>query len=212
MMRMITVVAAGLLLAACHSLSLPPSQATVPEGVYFPERHIDEAQRGATFYFTPETDGARVYGSGPHRYRMVLLHPHWHNRVMPRQPYALSHSGIDLPFVADEKDVFQGVTDRFGRTDIFAFATPVARHGWNLRQRTGQGPYGEQFVMHDQHDAPLQGMAYVLQVCTPRPYIYRGHTDALGQTAFVATQAATDIHVYADHDPVSPNCPPPANR
>lgn len=154
-----------------------------------------EAERGSTFYFIKDFSGARVHGSGAYRYRMVLLHP-VSERVMPNQPYAIGHSTVNLPFVADEKDIFQGVTDRYGRTDVFAFEQPVNPQGWNLRRRTGQGRYGEQMVLRDQHGQPLQGYLYTLAVCGKQPWRYDGLTDALGQTAYVATSEPQHIVLY----------------
>lgn len=139
------------MLSGCHALTENKQAAPPAE---------EKPVTGRNFTFDYDFDGARVHGSGRYRYRM---------RLEPRQPYALSHEDINLPFVAEEKDVFQGITDSEGRTDVFAFEQPVDPQGWNLRLRVGEGAYGEQFVFTDQSGNPIAGFNYALLVCgTPR--------------------------------------------
>lgn len=193
--KLLVIFAAAVSLSGCHSLS-EPEQAVLPDGLYLP-RDIGKAGQGSTFYFTHDFQGARVHGTGVYRYRLVLIHPVAHDYVMPNQPYALSHSGINLPFVPEEKDVFQGVTDSQGRTDVFAFEHPVDPKGWNLRQRTGKGSFGEQMVIRDFNKQPFQGVEYALVVCGKKAHVYRGLTDRLGQAAYVASPKPANILLYA---------------
>lgn len=187
------------MLSGCQTLH--PNQATVPNGVYSEQTtNLNPAYRHETFYFTHDFRNARIYGKGDYHYRMVLLYPASNNYIMPNQPYALSHSDVDLPFVKDERKVFQGVTDRYGRTDIFAFEQPVNPKGWNLRPRTGKGNYGGQPVFTDQLDRPLWAFAYILIVCGEKPHQYRGITDKRGQTAYVATPTAQTFLFFEDDE------------
>lgn len=149
-----------------------------------------------SFAFTRDFPQAKTYGKGAHRYRMVLLHP-LKGTPLANQDYALSHSGVDLSFVPEQKKVFQGTTDAQGRTAVFAFGKPVPVAGWNVRPRTGSGPLGEQMVLSESI-GPIKGEPYVLLVCEDAPYIYRGITDATGQTAYVATVKPANIKLYSD--------------
>lgn len=197
--KMLLLTTFVLILSGCQTLH--PNQATVPNGVYSEQTtNLNPADRRETFYFTHDFHNARTYGKDDYRYRMVLLYPASDNDIMPNQPYALSHNDVDLPFVKDEKKVFQGVTDRYGRTDVFAFEQPVNPKGWNLRPRTGKGKYGEQYVLTDQNDQPIQAFSYVLVVCGKKPHQYQGITDKLGQTAYVATPTVQNIILQEDSD------------
>lgn len=153
-----------------------------------------------SFSFTTDFSGAEVYGSGSHRYRMVLLDS-WGKRPLANQDYALSNDQVDLPFVKESKKVFQGKTDDKGRTAVFAFKKAVPQSGWNLRPRVGSGPLGEQMVIKDSDGNPNVDFDYTLVVCEANdPYIYRGYTDVSGQTAYVATQTPANILVYITGD------------
>lgn len=107
---------------------------------------------------------------------------------------------MHFPFVKDEKQVFQGVTDSYGRTDVFAFEQPVDPKGWKLRPRTGKGEYGEQYVLSDQNKQPVEAFPYLLVVCGKKPHQYQGITDKLGHTAYVATPTVQNIIIlYGDN-------------
>lgn len=65
----------------------------------------------------PETE---TIGSGAFAYRFILLHPRT-GQPSPQTDFALSASrkvDFHLPFVTDEKNVFQGRTDAAGRTPV----------------------------------------------------------------------------------------------
>ncbi|MFC3873500.1 hypothetical protein [Neisseria musculi] len=104
--------------------------------------------------------------------------------MIVHHPYALSHRSETPPFVKEEKNVFQGITDSEGRTAVFAFDHPMLAEGWVLRPRAGAGPFGEQFVIRDSHGLPLPGADYALLICNNPPDIYRGYSDAEGMTAY----------------------------
>ncbi|EGY52640.1 hypothetical protein [Neisseria shayeganii] len=183
-------------LSACCALLL--AAATCPALAAPATRQSAEEPKGS-FSFTRDFAQAKTYGQGPHRYRMILRHPQ-NGTPLANQDYALSHSSVDLSFVAEPKKVFQGTTDAQGRTAVFAFGKPVPAAGWNLRPRTGSGPLGEQMVVRDD-EGPMKDFHYALLVCEgDTPYIYRGITDASGQTAYVATVKPANITLYADGD------------
>lgn len=184
--RILSALCALLLAAATGSAHAAPAarDGTGPKG---------------SFAFTRDFAQAKTYGKGAHRYRMILQHPQ-SGMPLANQDYALSHSSVDLAFAPAPKKVFQGTTDAQGRTAVFAFNKPVPAAGWNLRPRTGSGPLGEQMVIQD-HQGPMKGFDYALLVCEEgTPYIYRGITDASGQTAYVATVKPANIKVYFDGD------------
>jgi len=140
-----------------------------------------------------DIEDAAVLGSGPYRYRFVLLDVR-SGEPAAHRAYALSNPDRRLPFVAEEKQVYQGITDAHGRTDAFAFEAPVAADSWRLRERFGAGPFGEQMRLVDAEGEPVAGMEYALLICDASPRYHRGMTDADGNTGYAATaQAATII-------------------
>jgi hypothetical protein len=177
----------ALALAGCASrppVGGPPAQAEFP--LHAPEQ-------------TDDFDDARVIGSGPYRYRFVLRDTRT-GAPAENRPYALSNNALDLPFVADAKDVYQGVTDAEGRTDVFALDT-AAPTGWFLRERVGEGPFGEQFRMVDEYTGePMQARPYAIVFCTQPPHRHEGLTDQDGYTAYAATPAVVDLVLLHDGD------------
>lgn len=149
---------------------------------------------------TDDFDNARVIGTGPYRYRFVLRDTRTGARAENR-PYALSNNALDLPFAADPKDVYQGVTDEEGRTDVFALDA-AAPTGWFLRERVGEGPFGEQFRLVDGYTGePLQSRPYAIVFCTQPPQRHEGLTDVDGYTAYAAAAAEIDLVLLHDNDP-----------
>lgn len=141
---------------------------------------------------TGDMDAATVLGNGPYRYRFVLLDVR-SGEPAANRPYALSNRDHRLPFVIEEKQVYQGLTDSRGRTDAFAFDAPVAADSWRLRERFGAGPFGEQMRLVDAEDRPVAGMEYALLICDASPHYHRGITDADGNTGYAATATAAPI-------------------
>jgi hypothetical protein len=139
-----------------------------------------------------DMDAATVLGEGPYRYRFVLLDV---SRRAPaaNRAYALSNREHHLPFVAEEKQVYQGLTDAYGRTDVFAFGVALPPDSWFLRERFGAGPFGEQMRLVDAEDEPIAGMAYALLICDASPRYHYGLTDADGNTGYAATATLATI-------------------
>lgn len=187
-----------LLLSACSTTQ--PFEANTPNGIPI-SIAVDEKISTERVLFTNDFQNATVWGQGKYRYRLILQHPLNNHYAMPNQPYALSYLGdeIDFDFVKDEKKVFQGVTDEYGRTDVFAFSEPANPEKFFLRQRTGQGRFGEQYVINDQHGQPVVAFAYTLLVCNARPHTYSGVTDVRGNTAYAATKKSVNL-VLLDRD------------
>lgn len=113
----------ALLLATLLSLGTPVAASAAPaEATASPQ--VEQIR--------PDPHAPQV-GSGPHRYQFVLRDTVSAAPAALR-PFALSHTAFDLPFVAAEKDVYQGITDAQGRTPVFAFEqAPPRRAGccWN---------------------------------------------------------------------------------
>jgi hypothetical protein len=146
---------------------------------------------------TQDFEGAIQVGEGPYRYRFVL-NDAGTGTPAAKRPFALSHHGFDLPFVAAGKDVYQGVTDALGRTPVFAFAKTVDPAGWSLRERFGSGDLGEQFTVSTPDGEPLPGMPYSLVACSQPPVRYRGISDANGLTGYVASKSAVSIKLFME--------------
>lgn len=175
--------------ALCVTMGMTHVQATS-------ETQEVKAETKGSFRFTDDFSDAKVIGKGAHRYRMVLLDP-LYKHPLANQDYALSHSQVNLTFVKESKKVFQGTTDAQGRTAVFAFPKAVPKSGWNLRPRTGSGPLGEQMVVMSNEDEVYSKFPYSLLVCEQDDaYIYRGRTDASGQTAYVASEKPVQIYLY----------------
>ncbi|MCF7751532.1 hypothetical protein KQ945_12280 [Bacillus subtilis subsp. subtilis] len=155
--------------------------------------------------------GSAQVGSGPHRYQFVLRDTVSAAPAALR-PFALSHSAFDLPFVKAQKDVYQGMTDAQGRTPVFAFERAPPAQGWVLLERFGSGPYGERMRLQAGDGEGIGAMAYELVVCGKTPRLYRGVTNAHGDTAYVATSAIVDLLIFLDADSTSAGGAPSAPR
>lgn len=180
---------APLLLAALLSLGAPVAASAAPaEATTSPQ--VEQIR--------PDPHGPQV-GSGPHRYQFVLRDTVSAAPAALR-PFALSHTAFDLPFVAAEKDVYQGITDAQGRTPVFAFEQAPPAQGWVLLERFGSGPNGERMRLQAGDGEGIGAMAYELVVCGKTPRLYRGVTTADGDTAYVATSAIVNLLLYIDAD------------
>jgi hypothetical protein len=137
-------------------------------------------------------------GTGKFAYRFTLRDSH-SGLPLPHRPYALSLSKAErhkLPFVADVKGVYQGMTDADGRTGIFKLPFRVADQHWNLRERFGQGPFGETFRLVTPYpEQPLVNTPYLITVCSNPVQNFRGYTDADGNTAYTASERAERLQI-----------------
>ena len=137
-----------------------------------------------------DLDNAEVIGSGPYRYRFVLYRSTFDRSPAPLHPFALSNRHHHLPFVTDSKNVFRGVTDAQGRTPAFSFSHPIEEDSWLLRERFGDGPFGEQFRFSHSDGKQRSGvpyLAYRIVACDTVPRLYRGISDSNGRTGYVAS-------------------------
>jgi len=143
-----------------------------------------------------------VIGSGDYAYRFVLLQPRT-GKPAPDTDYALTTSratDYKLPFVADEKKVFQGRTDSEGRTPVFRLPVRLPDNAFDLRERFGSGPYGETFHLTDHHDNDLFNMPYLVMTCTSPPRYFRGYTYPNGDTAYMASDGPINIQLLVLDD------------
>lgn len=138
-------------------------------------------------------------GSGPYRYQFVLRDT-LGDAPAGLHPFALSHTDFDLPFVREEKDVYQGITDAQGRTPVFAFESAPPATGWVLLERFGSGPYGERMRLRGggDDDTGIAGMPYQIVVCGRTPRLYRGVSNRQGETAYVAASEVVTMMLYVD--------------
>ena len=117
-------------------------------------------------------------------------------------PFALSLKEGLLPFVAEEKAVWRGVTDDEGRTPVFALPDRIAAKDVLFRPRFGDGPLGEQMQFVSNADGHGMTLHYRLVLCTSPPQQFFGVSDADGFTAYAASTAPAHILAYAlDDDP-----------
>ena len=155
---------------------------------------------------------SQTVGTGKFAYRFTLRDPH-SGLPWPHRAYALSLSKAQrhkLPFVADEKGVYQGTTDDDGTTGIFKLPFRVADQHWNLRERFGQGPFGETFRLVTPYpEQPLANTPYLITMCSKPVQNFRGYSDADGNTAYVASIRPERLQikigsVFSDEDlPIS---------
>lgn len=146
---------------------------------------------------TTDFGDSDLVGTGAHRYRFVLNDTETGQPAANRR-FALSHKQIDLDFVVAEKDVYQGVTDERGRTPTFALSQTADAAGWVLRERFGEGDFGEQMKMTSESDEPLSGVHYALVICGDSPQLYRGVSDANGLTGYAASAKAASVMLFVD--------------
>lgn len=179
----------ALLLAALLSLGAPVAASAAPA----------EATPSPPVEQIPPDPHAPQVGSGPYRYQFVLRDT-VSTAPAALRPFALSHTAFDLPFVAAEKDVYQGITDAQGRTPVFAFEQAPPAQGWVLLERFGSGPYGERMQLLAGDGEGVGAMAYELVVCGKTPRLYRGVTTAEGDTGYAATSAIVNLLLFIDAD------------
>lgn len=150
--------------------------------------------------------GTETIGAGDYAYRFVLLEPRT-GKPAPDTDYALSASratDYELPFVADEKKVFQGRTDSEGKTPVFRLPVKLPDAAFDLRERFGSGPYGETFHLTDHNDNDLFNMPYLLMTCTTPPRYFRGYTYPNGDTAYTASDGPINIQLRTLDDITDP--------
>jgi hypothetical protein len=146
---------------------------------------------------------SHTIGSGRYAYRFTLHDPHtglpWPNRA-----YALSLTRGErrtLPFVSDEKGVYQGSTDEAGKTSVFRLPFRVADQHWDIRERFGEGPYGETFKLVTSHpEQPLENMHYAISVCSDPVRTFQGYSGADGKTGYVASQRPEQLELRIGFD------------
>lgn len=141
--------------------------------------------------------GTEAIGSGDYAYRFTLLQPRT-GKPSPDTDYALSASratDYELPFVTDEKKVFQGRTDAEGRTPVFRLPVRLPDAAFDLRERFGSGPFGETFHLTDQHGNDLFNTPYLIITCTAPPRYFRGYTYSNGDTAYTASDGPINIQL-----------------
>lgn len=155
--------------------------------------------------------GTETIGSGDYAYRFTLLHPRT-GKPVPDTDYALSASqatDYELPFVTDEKKVFQGRTDAEGRTPVFRLPVRLPDTAFDLRERFGSGPFGETFHLTDHNGNDLFNTPYLIITCTTPPRFFRGYTYPNGDTAYTAGTGPTNIQLRvldAVDEPLPTSC------
>jgi hypothetical protein len=138
----------------------------------------------------------RTIGTGRYAYRFTLKRS-GSNLAWPNHSYALTVKGHELPFVGNEKDVYSGVTDEKGHTAVFRMDAKIADSFWTIRERFGSGPFGETFHITDEvTGGPIAYRPYLIVVCANPLQYYRGRSDELGYTAYVATPKEQKLQFY----------------
>ncbi|WP_312237716.1 hypothetical protein [Stenotrophomonas sp.] len=174
-------IAVLLLVSACQTRPTPPAVGT-PDAPDMAESLAPDAS-------------SPVIGQGRHRVQFLLRDTITQEPAAHR-PFALSHADVDLPFVTEEKDVYQGITDAQGRTPVIALERAAPAHGWMLLERFGSGPFGERMrVVGAGGTREFPGVAYEVVVCSSVPQLYRGVTNAMGDTAYFASAGQATLHV-----------------
>jgi hypothetical protein len=139
--------------------------------------------------------GVTTVGSGRYAYQLTLINPET-EVPWPNRPYAITLNGYDFPFIDDEKDVLQGITNAFGQTDIIRMDARIPDTAWDMQERFGTGKFGERFRIMGPDDKILTGQPYVVAVCSDPPKYVRGYTDKTGKTAYVATQEPQNLVLH----------------
>jgi hypothetical protein len=131
-----------------------------------------------------------VVGEGRYAYQFTLIDPHT-AKPWPNHPYALTtgpHNHYHLPFVADPKNVYQGVSDGEGKTTLFRLPVKISDRDWDLRERFGSGPNGETFRLTAAGTGkPLSDYPYLLMICSTPPKYHIGYSYPNGDTAYSAS-------------------------
>ena len=149
-----------------------------------------------------ENPAAETVGSGRYAYQFVLTDPHTGTAWL-RHSYALTttkRAHFDLPFVSDEKDVYQGVSDNAGRTVVFRLKVRLPDSAWDLRERFGTGPNGETFRLIDPKGKGLADAPYLLVICSTPLQYHRGYTYPNGDTAYAASIEPEEIKLFDNGD------------
>ena len=144
-----------------------------------------------------QNPAAQIVGTGQYAYRFVVRDPHT-GKPWPNRPYALTTTGprlYRLPFVPEEKNVYQGISDADGHTSVFRIADRLDDNIWDLRERFGSGPFGETFLFTGPTDQPLADAKYRLTVCSTPPRSHEGYTYPDGKTAYAATEKPEALDV-----------------
>ncbi len=136
-------------------------------------------------------------GAGEHAYRFILMDPRT-AKPSPNTDFAFStnrNSNYDLPFVSDEKKVFQGRTDASGQTPVFRLPVRLPDSAFDLRERFGSGSYGDKFQLIDVIGNGLSNTPYLLAICSTPPREFRRYTYPDGTTAYTASEGPADVRV-----------------
>lgn len=194
---------------SCHLVDA--LEAYLSSSALTPDYNADEERWKALALGSAAPANVEVIGSGDFAYRFVLLAPHT-GKPAPDTEYALSASrttDYELPFVKDEKKVFQGRTDGQGQTPVFRLPVRLPDAAFDLRERFGYGPFGETFHLIDHHNNDLFNMPYVLMTCTTPPRFFRGYSYPNGDTAYAASEGPINIQlrVLAEiNEPLPTSC------
>jgi hypothetical protein len=161
-------------------------------------KHVDE---DLLLWANSLTKKTPVVGNGEYYYQFILTDTN--KKPVPNKLYALSTTGAkgqyNLEFVQEEKDVFQGITDKNGKTAIFRTTTKIPLENWFLRERVGSGVYGEQFrITSSTDDTSVSDYPYTIVVCDKKPYSYSGTTDSNGYTAYGASNEIINLSLFTD--------------
>jgi len=148
--------------------------------------------------FLPTVKPAKPAAIGKGRYHYQLTLREGGTLPMGDTPFALFLSNRPLPFVSAKNQVWQGTTDDFGRTPVFALPFRLRADEVVLRERIGSGPFGAVFAATADGE-PFSVSPYSLVICTDPPRHVLGWTDARGYTAYVAADAPLDIYLYGEH-------------
>jgi hypothetical protein len=157
-----------------------------------------------------------VVGEGRYAYQFTLIDPHT-GKPWPNHPYALTtglHNHYHLPFVADPKNVYQGVSDGEGKTALFRLPVKISDRDWDLRERFGSGPNGETFRLKDASTGkPLADFPYLLMICSTPPQYHIGYSYPNGDTAYSASDKPERITLSEggsyDEDDLPKSCDEP---
>lgn len=194
---------------SCHLLDAVGAAFSTGEPA--PEPRVRDDRWEALTIGTAAPAGTETIGSGNYAYRFTLRHPR-SGQPMPHTDYALSASRATdyaLPFVTDEKKVFQGRTDAAGRTPVFRLPVRLPDAAFDLRERFGSGPYGETFHLTDHHGNDLFNTPYGIVACTTPPRVFRGYSYPNGNTAYTASTGPIKIRLTvldAIDEPLPTSC------
>jgi hypothetical protein len=147
---------------------------------------------------TPLHGDKPAIGPDTYTYRFVLNDAHT-GKPLPKHLYAVMVDGYPLPFARGGKGVYQGVTDRAGRTARFHLPVQIPPEKWKILERVGEGPNGQAFQMVSATGLPLADHAYQMAICLTPAVTHTGYTDAQGYVAFAASKEEAKLRVLAAH-------------